>query len=75
MADGRHAFLDEIGDISLDDCRPSCCGCSRNRSSSAWAGTQQIRWTSARIAATNQDLEAPVKPASSPDLYYRLNVF
>ena len=35
-ADGGTVFLDEIGEMT-PGCRPSCCGFSRRRASSAWA--------------------------------------
>ena len=74
MANGGTIFLDEIGE-SVRRCRPSCCACCRNATSSASAARRSISLNIRILAATNKNLQKATKEGTfREDLYYRLNV-
>ena len=74
-ADGGTLFLDEIGELPLERCRRSCCGCSRPARSRR-SGRATSRHVDVHvIAATNRELDEEVAAGRfRADLFYRLNV-
>src|SRR6202012_771644 len=64
VADGGTIFLDEIGDMSLQE-----------QTMEAVGGTARIKVDARVLAATNKDLQAEIRAGRfREDLYFRLNV-
>jgi transcriptional regulator with GAF, ATPase, and Fis domain len=75
VADGGTVFLDEISDISLK-MQTDLLRVLQEHEIVRVGGNMPIKVDFRCIAATNKDLEAPVKVGSfRPDLFYRLHVF
>ncbi len=74
LADQGTAFLDEIGDLSLD-MQPKLLRIIEDKELERLGGTKVIRSDFRVIAATNQDLSRMVAEGRfRTDLFYRLNV-
>ncbi|MCX5895158.1 MAG: sigma-54 dependent transcriptional regulator [Proteobacteria bacterium] len=75
VANEGTAFLDEIGDLSLE-AQPKVLRFLQEREFERVGGTETIKSDVRVVCATNQDLETLVgKGAFRQDLYYRINVF
>ncbi len=75
VANEGTAFLDEIGDLSLE-AQPKVLRFLQEREFERVGGTETIKSDVRVICATNQELEPLVgKGAFRQDLYYRINVF
>ena len=74
-ADGGTLLLDEISEMDIRACRPSCCARCRRGRSTGWAAAAPVRVNVRILATTNRDLPADVQRGTfREDLYFRLNV-
>jgi formate hydrogenlyase transcriptional activator len=75
VANRGTAFLDEIGDISLE-LQPKLLRVLQEREFERLGSTRTIKTDARLIAATNRNLEACVQEQTfRADLFYRLNIF
>jgi formate hydrogenlyase transcriptional activator len=75
LANRGTAFLDEIGDISLE-LQPKLLRVLQEREFERLGSTRTIKTDARLIAATNRNLEACVQEQTfRADLFYRLNIF
>ena len=58
---GGTVFLDEIGEVPLEICKPSFYGSCKSESSSDSGSTRTLRTDARLIAATNRDLSTMVE--------------